>query len=443
MPPTTADLTMLEKVLELISRRTDTYETGVQTTVCWNSESGWLNSITRFQFIRKGENPPSEIAYEYPNLHIIRRLLGPESTASVLKGLVENQCLRLGEHHNPLKYDGRFSVGATVIGGTNRQRHSEWSQWPADIFELEPNNVYGQNWPPDQPLIQMNAPYYPSLEHVLFDVLGIRVQGWTHYLRGQVMIVLPDFRARISKLTVALKYLRAEVDCAFLPVPDLMMKTYAESRTALLVHATTRLQEPFVQFDLLDRPSFVGTALICASTGDILDERTFREGVSSREPNVVVEPVTTEIEQLLLTGEGETVEFKEKLDPSSSRLVKTAVAFANTRGGTVVFGVDDDQRSVGCDVQGMAERITSILRSRCDPPPQFTTKVVKHEGKELFLVQIAESSATVHVVKELGPFIRANRSNRTPTSHELELMMGRRGSGAPLSLFYRRRDSSS
>jgi len=95
MAPTTADLNILGRVLDLISRRASTYEAGSQTTVCWNSESGWLNSITRFQFIRKGEKPPSEIAYEYPNLHIIRRLLGPESTASVLKELVENQCLRL------------------------------------------------------------------------------------------------------------------------------------------------------------------------------------------------------------------------------------------------------------------------------------------------------------------------------------------------------------
>jgi len=45
-------------------------------------------------------------------------------------------------------------------------------------------------------------------------------------------------------------------------------------------------------------------------TGDVLDEKVFREGVSWREPNVVVEPLAPEIEQLLLTGEGETVEFK-------------------------------------------------------------------------------------------------------------------------------------
>src|SRR5260370_26134738 len=177
-------------------------------------------------------------------------------------------------------------------------------------------------------------------------------------------------------------------------------------------------------------------ALICASTGDVLDEKVFREGVSWREPNVVVvEPLVPEIEQLLLTGEGETVEFKEKLDTNSRRLAKTATAFANTNGGTIVFGVDDDQRVVGCEIRGMAETITNILRNHCDPPPSFMMKIVKYDNKELLLVQVAQSSAMVHVVKELGPFIRANKSNRSPTSHELELLQWRLSSDRGLPVF--------
>jgi len=92
------------------------------------------------------------------------------------------------------------------------------------------------------------------------------------------MVVLPDFRARISKLTVALTYLRAELECVFLQPSELVMKTYADSRTRRLVQETTRLQEPFVQFDLPDRASFVGMALMCGSSGDVLDEKIFQEG---------------------------------------------------------------------------------------------------------------------------------------------------------------------
>ncbi len=423
----------LESVLELISRRTDTYQIGVQTTVCWNSDSGWLNSITKLEFIRKEAKAPAEIANKYQSMQIIRRLLTPNEVAALLKQLVEKHSLQIGADTKELPHDGRFSIGSRT-----RQPYSEWSQWPADIFDIQSSSSTGQTWPPDQALIALNAPYYPSLEYVVSDLFGIRVQGWTDYLRGQVTVVLPDFRARISKLTVAMTYVRADLECPFLQPTELIMKTYAESRNVRLMQETTRLQEPFVQFDLPDRASFVSMALMCASTGDVLDEKVFREGVPYRDPNVVVvEPLTPEIEQLLLTGEGETVEFKEKLDTNSRRLAKTATAFANTNGGTIAFGIDDDQRVVGCDIRGMAETITNILRSHCDPPPSFTTKIVKYDNKELFVVRIAQSSATVHVVKELGPFIRANKSNRSPTSHELELLRGRRSSESGLPVFLR------
>lgn len=420
MTPTTADHAFLERVLELISRRASMYEIGSQTTVCWKSDSGWLNSLTKLEFIRKGENPPTEIASEYQNVNIIRRRLNTEAVTNLLKQLVDKHSLDIGPDTKELPYDARFS-----IGGRTRQPHSEWSQWPADIFEIQPSSSSGQTWPPDQALIAVNAPYYPSLEYVLSDLFGIRVQGWTNYLRGQVLVVLPDFRARISKLTVALTYVKAELECIFLQPSELVMKTYAESRTGRLAQQTTRLLEPLVQLDLPDRASFVSVALMCTADGDVLDEKVYREGVSWREPNVVVEPLASEIEQLLLTGEGETIEFKQQLDSNGVKLAKTAAAFANTNGGTIVIGVDDDQRIVGCDIRGMAEAITNILRSRCDPPPRFETKSIKHENKELFLVQIARSSSGVHVVKDLGPFIRANKSNRTPTSHELELLYRR------------------
>src|SRR5229473_2720058 len=390
MVPTTNEGT-LERVLELISQRTDTYQTGVQTTVCWNSDSGWLNSVTKLEFIRKDEKPPAESTSKYQSVQIIRRLLTPNEVAALLKRLVEKHTLEIGADLKELSHDGRFSMGSKT-----RHPHSEWSQWPADIFDIQSNSATGQTWPPDQALIALNAPYYPSLEYVVSDLFGIRVQGWTNYLRGQVMVVLPDFRARISKLTVAMTYVRADLECPFLQPTELIMKTYAESRTGRLMQETTRLQEPFVQFDLPDRASFVSMALMCPSTGDVLDEKVFREGVSWREPNVVVEPLAPEIEQLLLTGEGETVEFKEKLDANSLRFIKTATAFANTSGGTIVFGIDDDQRVVGCDIRGMADKITDVLRGRCDPPPTFTTKIAKYEDKELFLVQVAHSPTTVH-----------------------------------------------
>lgn len=180
--------------------------------------------------------------------------------------------------------------------------------------------------------------------------------------------------------------------------------------------------------NLTDTPSLVSLALVSKVTAETLHEKTFRAGVSWREPDVVVENSQPEIEQFLLTGESGTVEFKEKLDKGKpEKIAKAVAAFANTKGGTLVFGVDDEHNVVGCDVRGMSDTITNIIRSYCDPPPIFTIRAVTRDSKELLLVQVSESPSTVHFVKDLGLLIRANGTNRAPTSHEFQLLLQRRG----------------
>ena len=51
------------------------------------------------------------------------------------------------------------------------------------------------------------------------------------------------------------------------------------------------------------------------------------------------------VESLLARSEGKTLEFKENCRPLG-RIVRTAVAFANTAGGTLVLGVRDRTREV-------------------------------------------------------------------------------------------------
>ncbi len=67
---------------------------------------------------------------------------------------------------------------------------------------------------------------------------------------------------------------------------------------------------------------------------------------------------------LIHAGESETVEFKESWDDDSA--LKSLAAFANTRGGTLLIGVDDAGRAVGWmrgnkDLQNLATKIVTAL----------------------------------------------------------------------------------
>lgn len=94
-----------------------------------------------------------------------------------------------------------------------------------------------------------------------------------------------------------------------------------------------------------------------------------------------------EFEELLQQREGETLDFKQEM-PTSSDLARLVTAFYNTRGGTIVFGVEDDTRQlVGVSSpQGIEEGIVNILRARCSLDVMPTIEFVTYQGMEFVVV---------------------------------------------------------
>ncbi len=71
--------------------------------------------------------------------------------------------------------------------------------------------------------------------------------------------------------------------------------------------------------------------------------------------------ITVKIKQILTSLEGKTLEFKRDLS-SPRPMLKTLMAFANTAGGRLIVGVDDDRRVVGvADPLDEEERICSLI----------------------------------------------------------------------------------
>jgi hypothetical protein len=426
MPISEQEKATLNRILQLIPQRGGLfYETGVQTTVLARTPSGWRNLLTKFDFVCKGKPRPHEVSYEYEHVAIIRRLLSHAQVASVLEKLSKEDLLETGGPYGTVRLQSRLREGENT-----RSYPREWTEWPSDIFTLEARTDEYGGWPRNEPLIATDLPYFPTLEHVLWQFFGFRQISWMDYFRGQVVFVLPDFRARISKLTIALGYLRADFECVFLRPDELVAKVHAENASRLLAQETVHLSEPGLQVDLDDRPTFASVALVSKPTGETLHLKSFQEGRGWQDPAVILETSQQEIEQMLLIGESETLEFREMLQKESHlRLAKTAVAFANTKGGTIVIGVDDDHQVVGCETKGLGDTVTNVLRSYCDPPLSIETEVVQYQDKRLFLVKVIQSKDRVHILKDHGPFIRANGTNRTPTSDELARLCRRRTGG--------------
>ncbi len=128
-----------------------------------------------------------------------------------------------------------------------------------------------------------------------------------------------------------------------------------------------------------------------------------------------------EFERLINQREGETLEFKREM-PVSSDLAKLVTAFYNTRGGVIVFGVEDEtRRPVGVtNPQGIEEGVNNILRARCSLDVIPTIEFVSYQGKEFVVVTCPQGRHKPYLVSgETRPYIRVGSSNRRAQDEEV------------------------
>ena len=73
----------------------------------------------------------------------------------------------------------------------------------------------------------------------------------------------------------------------------------------------------------------------------------------------------SELNELIEGGENSKVEFKRKFS-ESEKIAKEMIAFANSKGGRILFGVDDDKTVVGVESEkGEIELIDIAAKFYC------------------------------------------------------------------------------
>lgn len=107
-----------------------------------------------------------------------------------------------------------------------------------------------------------------------------------------------------------------------------------------------------------------------------------------------------EIKELIALGESTTLEFKRKII-SPVKLAKELAAFANTKGGNLLIGVDDDGTIVGIDSEKSAiELVNQVCEFFVDPPLKPKIEIVNVSWHDVLVVQIDESRHKPHYLPQ-------------------------------------------
>jgi len=104
----------------------------------------------------------------------------------------------------------------------------------------------------------------------------------------------------------------------------------------------------------------------------------------------------TDLQELIRQGEGERLEFKKKTT-HPTRISRTLASLANTHGGRVLVGVDDDGRIVGVrDTEEEMYVLREAAEHYVEPPLRLGFKEVEEDGRTVLIVTVQESSQKPH-----------------------------------------------
>ncbi len=104
--------------------------------------------------------------------------------------------------------------------------------------------------------------------------------------------------------------------------------------------------------------------------------------------------------ELIEKGENLTCEFKRKFS-TYEKIAKEMVAFANTKGGVILFGVDDDKQVIGVESEkAEVELVRETAENYCEPPLLYNVEFIEVSGKEIVIVEIPESENKPHRLQD-------------------------------------------
>ncbi len=137
-----------------------------------------------------------------------------------------------------------------------------------------------------------------------------------------------------------------------------------------------------------------------------------------------------EIQKLINKGEGHHLEFKRE-EENNPDIAKTIVAFANTDGGKILIGVDDNGEIIGVsNPDETMRRLDDIAYQRCNPPVTILQEVLSVQNKQVIAVSIPKGIQRPYMTG--GKFyIRSSNRIREATREEILRLFQRNE-----SLFY-------
>lgn len=150
----------------------------------------------------------------------------------------------------------------------------------------------------------------------------------------------------------------------------------------------------------------------------------------------------TELKALISEGENFRIEFKRQFS-SVEKIAKELIAFANTKGGMILFGVDDGGTIYGVESEkSEIDLIYEAAREYCEPPIEPIVQVIGLNRKDIVVAIVEESRKKPHrlqdykdiVPRDAKVYIRVNDKSVVASREVVKILESESPDSEPLSI---------
>lgn len=384
-------------------------------------------SFGRIDFCNE-QTKPRDLRHDYGDFELIRSVISVGHAKQMLESL-RSGTLEADDLHIPIQ--GQLDSYFYLIpsGMTYALIHVDW---PTYYFSLRisPSNPISY----EHISHKANLPPYPTKFQAVIDFIDLAPHIMN--LSSELILVLPDFRARIKELSIMGNGLDVHVESNTFKDSDMVVKFYCKrgvekrqpSPDIPVVNGMATFSADF-------EPDSVDATLVELKDNEMLDQKSFG-GWHLEQKGIVIKTPQSRIADLIAKGESRTVEFKSSVQKMID-VLKTVVSFANTEGGEILVGVDDRGNIRGFyeNREDTEKSVLGSIRGNCSPSIDVSTEWIEINTAPIMIIRVPEGRDKPYILKDNGIYIREGPNDYQIDRKKLDEMYQNRYARRSLSSY--------
>jgi len=420
----------VNELKQVISEKKDQYEQALVRLALRREEGEIKINFGRIDFLFKDDPKPNGVSLDYNNFILTQFVRRAEEIPGFLENLLNGGTTNI-DLFQSVRCDFEQEIRWDFEELTSNYDYNYIrSDFPCFFYSsrIDDKGI-------DRRLILAGKKLrpYPNISYAIHDFLNLNnSKHRDKYLNeSRFIVVAPDFRVKIKNTKIIRNKVRIELDCKNIDEKEIFAQFYLDGET----NTEIPIKNKSAEAEAFKEPNEIMAVILDRKSGEILDYKQvdFRWR-SEPDSSIQIEDSEDIVKEWIKRGEDDHVEFKEGLGHADD-IIKTVVAFANTNGGVIIFGVRDDGSVSGFnqDISDTQKNIERMIASKCDPPVKFTTHRI--EDYNITYIKISKGDSKLYAVTNGPIYVRRGASDIFIRPSELvERFSGRSDSILPGSL---------